>query len=785
MRSQWTRAWLLGPLAASTFEKDKAQFANVVMADDFSFLKKTLVWFQAEKTTPNLNILAGELPQDQRIRIADILGWPSDFAAWRRLIEFLLARMDTIPVTLYPDIVSVFEVWQNALAGVKNPISLALVTQCANWLREIDKLDTAKMLNETSRWKPLKELGDFKQSLSNLIFRSAATMPELAEEYLKRVIASERLRDNKFKEIVDFSPILAGTHPQLLVNLTLKHLKGELPDDQVARERNEMQQASERRKKALAKPESERTRNDESIIASGFSRFGFPQFSYYDWDKLTIDDDHQNFWPPSPLREPFHSLFKTSPEQAIRLFNDLCNHAVMAWRQLHRHLHESPGTPLPLEIHFPWGTQQFLGGDREYLWHRAMWVPKVLACGFMALEEWCFAELERGRPVDELIHQIVQGNQSVAILGIASMLALQTERLSETVFPIITAQRLWFADHNRMVQDMSNLFTNLMGFSDQGDLPHVDAIKAATARVVRKRQLRWLAPLYIFSEEFGDRTKFAILGFKDNLPYQIEEHRNNPAVYDHLTEQALEYAELAHMENYRATKPASQDGLVEVVHVSPSASKPENIAKVERATVSLQEGNLWTWASKTFENRKIDDPLKIPIAIELAQKLDSVALYKSGDDEENLGMRRGAVAATAALLLHFREGRTAAELTWARDVLTRAIQAEEKHDVFWSASAVIPWHQAIFVARGFAADLRHGTSDAKTAAALLSLVSHPLEAVSLTALEQTATLWGNDAKLTWTALHLAFTLCRIEPRPHTQPIGPSEPIHSAKQVREP
>ncbi len=417
MRSQWTRAWLLGPLAASTFEKDKAQFADVVMADEFRFLKKALVWFQAEKTTPNPNILAGELPQDQRLRIADILGGPSDFAAWRRLIDFLLARTNTIPVTLYPDIVSVFEVWQNALAGVKNPISRALVTQCASWLREIDKLGTTKTPTEASRWKPLKELGDFRQSLSSLIFRSAATMPELAEEYLKRVIASERLRDNKFKEIVDFSPILAGTHPQLLVNLTLKHLKGELPDDQVVRERNEMQQAAERRKKALAKPESERTHNDELIIASGFSRFGFSRFSYHDWDKLTIDRDYQNFWPPSPLREPFHSLFKTSPEQAIRLFNDLCNHAVMAWRQLHRHLHESPGTPLPLEIHFPWGTQQFWGGDREYLWHRAMWVPKALACGFMALEEWCFAELERGRPVDELIHQVVQGNKSIAILG--------------------------------------------------------------------------------------------------------------------------------------------------------------------------------------------------------------------------------------------------------------------------------------------------------------------------------------------------------------------------------
>src|SRR6202022_562744 len=155
----------------------------------------------------------------------------------------------------------------------------------------------------------------------------------------------------------------------------------------------------------------------------------------------------------------------TSPEHAIGLFNDLCNHAVIAWRQLHRHMHDSPGTPIPLEIQFPWGIQQFWGGDREYLWHRGTWAPKALACGFMALEEWCFAELERGRPVDELIQQIVENNQSIAILGIASMLALHTERLSEAVFPILTAHRLWGADYNRMVQDMSS-WTNLIGFNN-------------------------------------------------------------------------------------------------------------------------------------------------------------------------------------------------------------------------------------------------------------------------------------------------------------------------------
>jgi hypothetical protein len=783
MRSQWTRSWLLGPIGAATFATNEAEFVDVVTANEFALLKKAIVWFQAEKTTPNPNILASDLPKDQRIRAADLLGWPSDFAAWRRLIDFLLARMDAIPVTLYPDIVSVFEVWQNALAGIENRVSSALLTRCADWLREIDLLDARQMPpTQGSRWENLEELGDFRQSLCRLILRSASSMPALSEEYLKRVMEAEQLRNERFKEIVDFSPLLVGTHAQLLVELTLKHLEEELPEDRVARERKEMRDAAEMRKKALAKPEAERTRHDKLRIDGLFTVIGSQGFSHHDWEALAIDRDSQNFWPPSPLREPFHSLFKTAPEQALRLFTALCNHAVAAWRQLHKLDYERRGTPIPLQIQFPWGVQQFWGGDREYLWHRGMWVPHVLACGFMAIEEWCFVELDRGRQLDELIRQVVEGNQGLAILGIASMLALHTERLSETVFPIVTAQRLWFADLNRMVQDSSHATTALMGFKS-GDDAHVAAIKNANERPVRQRTFRWFVPVYMFSQEFGERTKAAILAFKDDLPFQLEEHKKNQAAHDHLMKQALEYAELALKENYRVRRSAENEGMIEVVHVSPSAAKPENVEKAERANLFLQQGNLWGWASKAFETGKTEDQATIPAAIDLAKKLDSTSLFELGDDEENMGTRRGAVAATAAVVLRFRKGRTTEELAWARDVLARAVKMPESRAGFWSPQSVIPWHQAIFVARGLAADVRNDTAAPDAPLVLLSLVSHPLEIVALAALGEIATLWDKDPKLAWAALQLAFNLCRIEPLPPEESRGPGEPTHSAERTR--
>jgi len=783
MRSQWIRAWLLGPIGAATFGTNEAEFFDVAVANEFAFLKKALVWFQAEKTTPNANVLASDLPKDQRIRTADILSWPSDFAAWRRFIDFLLARVDAIPVILYPHIVSVFEVWQNALVDIKNPISSALLTRCADWLREIDGLGARPPSTEGSRWHQVDDLGEFRQALCRLILRSASSEPALTQEYLKRVIASERLRGEKFKEIIDFSPTLAATHPQFLVDLALKHLREELPDARLVRERKEVRKAAEMRRRALAKPEPERTHNDNLIINGGFSGIGSHQFSHHDWEALAIDRDSQNFWPHSPLREPFHSLFKTAPEHALELFTALCNHAVTAWRQLHMLDYERRSTPIPLEIQFPWGVQQFWGGDREYLWHRGIWAPHALASAFMALEEWCFMEVVRGQPVDELIHKIVEGNQSVAILGIASMLALHTKRVSETVFPIVTAQRLWFADLNRMVQDKSHATAALMGFKP-GDEAHIESVKAASGRSVRQETLRWLVPLYIFSQEFGERTKAAILAFKGNLPYQLEEHKNIQAVHDELMKNALEYEELAVMENYRARKSSEKKGMVEVLHVSPSASKPENVEKLERATLFFQQVNLWTWASKTFENGKIEGTSSIHGAIELAKKLDSKALFKSSDDDENIGMRRGAVAATAAVVLQFRDGRSAKELSWARGILARAVKTPETRDIFWSPQSVIPWHQAIYVARGLAADIRNDTGSTETPIVLLTLASHPLEVVSLVALEHIANLCDKDPKLVWAALQLAFNLCCIEPLSRTQPRGPSEPTHTPERTRD-
>jgi len=329
------RAWLVGPLGSAKFEAAPERFTTAVFANDFHLLEKALVWFQAEKTIPNPNILAGNLPQEKRQRFADLLALPSDFAAWRRLITFLLSRIEHIPSRLYPGIVAVFEVWQNALWDYDNPTSKALLSKCSEWLRDIHG-GPSQDEPTSVRWKQVPDLENFRLSLSHLILKSSRTEPALTTEYLERVMRAKRIRNREFEELLSFSAFLARSHPRLLVELTLAHLKEELPEDQIKRERQERQQASERRKAALAKPENKRSRSDEIAIAGGFSIRGIGDFSYHDWNELSIARE-RNFSPSSPLREPFHALFQSAPAEALRLFRELCNHAMTVWRQLHRY----------------------------------------------------------------------------------------------------------------------------------------------------------------------------------------------------------------------------------------------------------------------------------------------------------------------------------------------------------------------------------------------------------------------------------------------------------------
>jgi hypothetical protein len=353
-------------------------------------------------------------------------------------------------------------------------------------------------------------------------------MPVLVANYLLELASDVDRLNEVFQELIGFAPILAQSHATMLVDLTILHLKEELPQVRLDREREQRRRSAERRRAARAKPAGERTRREEMGLM-GPMILGSP-FNSFEWDNLAVDKDQTNYFPASPLREPFHSLFGSASAEALRLLRDLTNHAMTAWRQLHRIDPQRRATPIPIELQFPWGTQTFWGTRREYLWCRGLWAPKPLASAYLALEHWAVKQLEAGWTADELIEEIVRGNESVAILGTAVSLMLQSRTISEVTLPLATCQRLWRADLERVSQEAGIASSSLIGFTEpRTDRPHAVAVDALNKRPVRKLWLRELVPWFVLSPDraIAGRARLLIAGFESDLPFEYEEQRGS------------------------------------------------------------------------------------------------------------------------------------------------------------------------------------------------------------------------------------------------------------------
>lgn len=550
----------------------------------------------------------------------------------------------------------------------------------------------------------------------------------------------------RFEEVVSHASILATTHAELLVDLSLKHFIDELPEEKRVREGNQ-----------------------GPLFGQLFGR--------HDWDALSINNNRSGYFPESPLREPFHSLFEHAPNQALRLLKALSNHAITAWRQLHKLSHEERRTPLPLTLTFPWGVQEFWGRSHEYYWARGSWVPKPLGCAYLALEDWAFKELAAGRSADELIQLIVEDNQCIAALCAAAAIAMASETISETVFPLVTSQRLLMLDMWRFEQDFGNKQAALMGGFQQTDAEHAKAVQAMNEHPIRQRYLELLLGIFFCKggEEIQNRTKEAVLKFKNNPVYLTEEERKNISFNCILANAADQYAELVSIDNYKLEKLTDESNKYAIIHTSPMAASHDQQEKVKMAERIIKRNGLWLWAKKFFENGILDAVFTPQTALEFAKDLQRKPTPKGSEPSDDIESV-GALAAAAAMVLCNRTGMSSQDLTWARLTLNECINTPEQKDAFCSPQSSIPWHPGIFAAHGLAAEIKHATTDKTTVPLLLELVAHPLDDVSKVATVEALKLWDIDPHLSWAALHLALKLCAVPPR--KQPEFHDEPYHS-------
>jgi hypothetical protein len=718
-------------------------------------LQKLLVWFQAQHTVPSPVILGridNPVEGIDNIRVADLLGWPSDFQGWGRLLDWLLPLAPTLPVCLLPQMLEVFGVWQNALADIPNARSAAIVAHCHEWLLDLEASEySERPIERESKWRDFgrEALSSLATSFRATILRGVRSYPKPARALFDRAITNKRMREAAYSDLMIFTPIMAEVAPEAVVAVAEAQLMEELPQDGFDRQRREERKRLERLKKLRDIPESERTQQQRRALTSPFFPTGIDTF---DLDDIGIDRHNDYYFPPSALHEPFASLFTKSPEHALRLVRHLSNHAVKGWRQIHDLDRRKRGTPLPVSITFPWGTQHFWGDWRVYSWSQGQLAPQPLECAYLALSYWAFKEIENGRSASDVIRATVEGSECYATLGLALVLALETLEVSDITLPIASCQRLWHHDTARLVQEPSknidlfgyNFLSRLTGTKQQ-------AKEYLDQRKYRARDVRQLAMCFALSGNKALREAFqaALESFPANLPYELEEQRSNPAAGEHFKENAERWAGLGDRRNYQQS-PVSDDAVM-VTYQAPTPLTSEQEQRLAESTNYLQEQYALAWATKSLSEDKPAENWTLADAIAFAKARDTDALFSTRRDVGGHAAQ-SAVSAIAACVIRFDPIPTS-DQAWAWDVMARVGRMAEPERFSGSR---IPWHPAFHLILALVHDRRTASPRVDSALRLLQLTTHSLDDVSQFAFQ--GLFRDADEHVRWVAAQLAMDL---------------------------
>ena len=760
LRPQWRREWLTAPPLSSAFAGREEEFGGLLAEDDHRLLGRFLVWFQAHHTIPNPQVLASDaVPgETDRMRFADLLGWPSDIAGWVRMLGWLIPVSPTLPRRFVPVVVQVFSVWLNAFAKSANDHTAAIVELCSAWLVELEGVlyGPPEQGPPKTDWSNLESSGsDLATNLRLAIARSASVCPEPTRALYWRAVESADMRRNIYGELMAFGTTAAELCPDALVALVEAELMEELPGDRVERRRREQDAVFAYLRRIREKAEDERTPEEQRVLSHVHMPAGEDRVLPED---VGIKRYAPYYSPPSPVHQPFAALFGTVPKTAVALVRDLVNHAVEGWRQ-NEDLRDADA-PVPVTLTFPWGEQVFWGDAEHYEWFTIRASPEPLECALLGLRYWAFKELDAGRPVDEVIREVVEGSTSYGVLGLALALALETFHVSETVLPIVTCQRLWHDDLRRFVQENARGIGLLgMGLESRQAGDQAAAEEYLLSRECRRREIRHLAMRFATSGDPVLRERFAALlaQFPDALPYTTEGERENDRVTDYLRERAQRWAEMADIENYRRVELDGERRAVAFESPTPRTAEEERLADASNAY--FEENRLIAWAARCLEAGTVVEGESMVDAIRAARERDSAALFEERRDVEDHSPQTAVAAVGAAALLD--ERLSASDREWAWDVMGRVEGMPEPGDT--RPGSRIPWHPARHLVAALAWDRRRTGARADSAARLFRLTAHPMEE-DVARLAFAYLLADPDVQVQWAAGRLLLALS-VKPRP--------------------
>jgi hypothetical protein len=553
--------------------------------------------------------------------------------SWSRLILWLLALGDSLPVAAIPDVVDFYIDWSTGMLG-QDPLTQFSVPWLYQWLMEIEGANAIEGVRDhQSRFNgelTREQIGALAGDLRMGFLAFCNRRPELAKEYLQFVRGNE-YSEHILRGIIKNSGALSQAAPEELAEITADLL---IPKDE----------------------------DDERGYRSPFRE----AFGYHDFE----------FIPASPSQGPFLQLLINAPEHGLKLIRQLIDHAISF---------QTGGRDFganAITIRFVGGTEKIFPWVPSYNWSRdAGSGPIIATCVLMALEAWGHRQIEAGEPVEKVLADVLgTGNPPAAyLLVVVDLLLSHWPKSRGAAIPFLACPELLCLDRQRAIHDGVEIpdFFGVRALQKEPVGPA--SLASLKSRPSRHRMLDQLLAHYALDESVKNRDEVAELLRRAAARLGAPKDQSDLGDPEFMAVHALNVID---PKNWRQKTVQSEDNPTEPWEYVPPETESRHLQPLQEAARERQADNLTEGRIRIALNNPERSSAAFAVsAIEWARK-QVVAVKKSDAadaDEERDHQRsmRNETLVTAAMIAA-RDG--GAELIskhedWIRETFVGALKS--------------------------------------------------------------------------------------------------------------
>ena len=659
----WERSLLVAPLYSERAEEILTRLEPVMLNSDAWLLERLIDTLLVYETQLDEGLLRSDLLAEkseiERLRVVASMGIPK-LRSWLSFLQWSIPRWKQWPTRLVPKLSEIAARWCFITEGLPEALTQQLVQASSSWLEEIEDSHHADQSDATRDPFGLKAISyhdweEIEKRIRRVLKMGVRAAPSVVEAYLKRLMANDRLASCR-SDMIENPRLVPAALPTAFVDLAVAHFT----------------------------PRRKRIRRDSGML---MGHHCFTSMGYHD-----AGISHgTGFFPSSPERGEFSSLFATDEVQALRLFHRLEIRASVYYRN---HIKWNDGRRArALVVKTPWGSVPLWGDENVYRWARGILGSHVLGSAYLALDEWLGKQAANGRPLLDLCRLVLQPN---GLVSTASPLInvivehINTPGQIDAAGMFLSVPRLWQYDIRRHVDESSRSWQ--IGFRSRDQ--HFEAVRRVNERYLA-RQFLQNDLLLAFQLKSGPDARQAFYDARagwsprDLVAYADEN--------DHL-ERFQEYE--ARIERMRSDVNPNriefeydESGSKLIVKIAPSEAAVEEIARFEERQTNLSKAmRLSNWVRRSRENGVLSPDLSLGEAIALADEVEQLPLVDDLSITFLMQQNRNAgIVGTAALLarhadetffaekFHWAEQRIIAGCLYNRGPEEQSILVDEAH----------------------------------------------------------------------------------------------------------